>query len=227
MSVINCTTQIYQHTNTTSHTPRIPCTTLPLTILLESRNKNCSSTRSSTDKENAKEISAEDLENEEVLQKVAEILKKQNGRVLPQRKPIRNSQQCPYMHYGNMQKKKLHLLGGVSTFVNNFIYEFTFPLSLLLSSHTINRAAICCSIASGVLAPLVIKVVGHPLHKVGNQTFFFDLPPPELKQNLKENHISLTDEFHSTIMNLVYFGIGMFVSSYFAEALWVYTSEKI
>lgn len=65
------------------------------------------------------------------------------------------------------------------------------------------------------------------LKKVGNNSFFFELSPPEIKTYLKENHISLTDEFHVTIMSFVYFGIGMLVSNYCAQALWTYTSEVV
>lgn len=90
-----------------------------------------------------------------------------------------------------------------------------------------HRIASIFSIGSGVLRPLVITVVGRILNQVGSSTFFFSLSPPELARYVKDNHISLPDEFQPIILSFVYFGIGMLVSSYASGALWIYISESL
>jgi hypothetical protein len=78
-----------------------------------------------------------------------------------------------------------------------------------------------------VLQPLVITVMGEQLNNFADDPDFFNLSPPALAAQLKEEHINIAQQFHPTIMKFVYFGIGMLVANYISQALWIYTSEVL
>lgn len=96
-----------------------------------------------------------------------------------------------------------------------------------MTSLTLNSVAVIFSLGAGVLQPLVITVMGEQLNNFGDNSFFFDLSPPEIAALLKAQGYSISKAFHPTVMKFVYFGIGMLVANYVSQALWIYTSEVL
>lgn len=53
------------------------------------------------------------------------------------------------------------------------------------------------------------------------------MSPKEISKMLNDSGVDIADEFHSTTLKFVYFGIAMFVADYLSHTLFMYTSEII
>lgn len=80
-------------------------------------------------------------------------------------------------------------------------------------------------VASGALHPCAFVIMGQILNTFGTDDNFFDMNGTEFAAYLRLNDIDLLSRFSSSILRLVYLGIGLYVAQFVSHVCLIYTSE--
>lgn len=73
---------------------------------------------------------------------------------------------------------------------------------------------------------MAIIITGDVLNG-GASTSTFTLSKEEIADALRESGVDLVADLRPTILKFVYFGIAILIGAYLAQALWVFTSERL